>query len=229
MRVEPFTIGSYVHVVKRGARGMEIAREESDRRRFLKMLYLLNDKHFDKDWYFNKEAKGLYERPAHWPPREPVVEVSAFTLMPNHFHLILREIVDGGVSLFMKRLGQSLTKYYNEKYEEKGSIFQGSYRSKTIHDDTYLRYVAAYVLVKNVFELYPYGGLSSATKDFDSAWVWACAYNYSSLKSLFTKNEGSPIVSNDILEELFDSESFYSFSKDMILGGRWAEEESTFE
>jgi len=48
MRIEPFTAGSYVHVLKRGARGIDIVRDESDRWRFLRILFFMNDEYFDK-------------------------------------------------------------------------------------------------------------------------------------------------------------------------------------
>lgn len=222
MRVEPYDIGSYLHVIKRGARGMQIVRDLPDRWRFLRMLYLLNDTGFRPDWFFSKENESIFHRPPHWPTREPIVDLLAYTLMPNHFHLILREIKEGGSSLFMKRLGQSMTNYSNEKYKEHGSLFQGAYRSRTIAEDDYLRYVAAYVMVKNTFELYPDGGLQAGMENFDKVWDWAVEYKFSSLGDYSGNRSSSDILSQgNLLKEIFDSAMFKAYSRDVILGGKW--------
>ncbi len=229
MRVEPYSVGSYLHIVKRGARGLNIVRDESDRWRFLRMLFLLNDKHFSKNWIY-EDHRHVFSRPSSWPDREPLVEVLGYTLMPNHFHLLIQEISEGGVSLFMQRLGQSMTNHSNEKYEERGSLFQGAFRSKTIVEDEYLRYVAAYVMVKNTFELYPDGGLRSAIEDFEKAWSWAKDYNFSSLGDYSGVRKGSPILNNNnLLFNIFTPQSFKDYSKDVILGGKWVQGEKVLE
>jgi len=231
MRVEPYSVGSVLHVVKRGARGLNIVRDDADRWRFLKMLYLLNDSHFDKNWVYSKEAKKVFTRPVHWPRRQPIVCIHAFTLMPNHFHLLLGEVVEGGISLFMKRLGQSMTNYFNEKYHEKGSIFQGSYRSQTVDSDEYLRYVTVYILAKNTMELFPSGGLVQAQKDFDSAWEWGRSYKFSSLRDYATEegNFTSPIVDPKLIQGIFSPKEFKQFSKDMLFSDKYEPERPVLE
>lgn len=222
MRVEPYTVGSYLHVIKRGARGVNIVRDEQDRWRFLKMLYLLNDAHFNSDWFFDKDNNSIFHRPVHWPVRDPIIDILAYTLMPNHFHLILREKQQGGLTTFMKRLGQSMTNYSNEKYGENGSLFQGAFRSKTIDQDDYLRYVAAYVMVKNTFELYPEGGLQSGVENFDKVWEWSVQYDFTSLGDYSGYRNSSEVLANDnLLKDIFDPVSFKSYSRGVILGGKW--------
>lgn len=220
MRVEPHMVGSYVHVVKRGARGLPITGDLPDKRRFLRLLFYMNDRFLDDNWN-RVPGQDKFSRSAEWPEREPLVAVLAHTLMPNHMHLILRETQESGIAAFMQKIGQSMTNHYNEKYHETGSIFQGSYRGRTIADDTYLRYVSAYVMVKNVFELYPKGGLRGGTEHFDDAWQWAITYPFSSLGD-FVGKRLSPILDNDILGEIFPTNrEFKDFARDVILGGKW--------
>ena len=80
----------------------------------------------------------------------------------------------------------------NRKYVEKGSLFQGSYRGRTVSDGRHLNYLAFYILVKNTLEMYP-GGLMAAHADFDAAWEWASKYRFSSLRDYITKTT-SPIT-----------------------------------
>ncbi|MES2059716.1 MAG: transposase [Patescibacteria group bacterium] len=220
MRVEPFTVDSYVHALKRGARGLEITGDKADKWRFLRLLFYMNDERDHEWWERDTEGLQFLEWPSDWPARKPIVKILCYTLMPNHFHIILKEIKEGGISKFMKKIGGSMSKHFNEKYQSKGSIFQGSYKSRTIDDDRYIRYLAAYIMVKNTFELYPSGGLAGAQKNFDVAWEWAITYEFSSLADYCGKRE-SVIIDKDILGEIFTEKSFKSFSQDLVLGGKW--------
>ncbi len=180
MRIEPFGVGSVIHVIQRGGRGGEIIRDENDRRRFLRSLFYLNDTHADEYWHRATSRVPLYERPAHWPERQPLVRILALTLLSNHFHLLLQEIGEGGTTKFMQRLCGSMSMCFNRKYSEKGSLFQGSYHARTVSGDAHFNYLAFYILVKNTLEMYP-GGLRRALANFDEAWRWALAYPFSSL------------------------------------------------
>lgn len=225
MRVEPYIVGSYVHVIKRGARGVAITGDEADKWRFIRSLFYMNDEYFDPNWERASKDVGFLYRPESWPERKPLVLILSHTLMPNHMHLLLKEIKKGGITLFMKKLGQSMTNHFNEKYEQRGSLFQGSYKSKTIGKDEYLRYAAAYIMVKNVFELYPRGGLSGAMKNFEQAWQWAITYPFSSLGDYAGVRE-SAIVDKELLGEIYAKpQEFKKFARDVILGGKWRQVE----
>lgn len=218
MRVEPFGLDSFVHVVKRGARGEHITRDTLDRKRFAKLLYYLNDEFRSDFWEEDLGKRPMFERPEHWPNRKPLVKVIAWTLMPNHFHLLLQEIQDGGISRFMQSVCGSMSRHFNEKYDERGSLFQGSYRGRTIDTDRYLRWVISYILVKNVFELYP-GGYDRAVREFHSAWKWGVEkYPFSGLREVICSQEPS-IIDVGMFRDFFKSSvDFKLCSRDMILG-----------
>ena len=204
-----------MHVVKRGARGLEIVRDKHDKQRFVESLFYLNDSFIDENWKQNIRILPRFVRPEHWPDYEPLVHVLAWTLMPNHFHLLLREIQEGGIGRFMQRLCVSMSASSNAKYGESGSIFQGPYKSKTVDEDTYLRYLAFYIQVKNVLELRP-GGLIRALAEFDEAWNWAVAYPYSSLGA-YVKKVDSPTINDMLLSEIFpDRNAFKKEAQEML-------------
>ncbi len=77
--------------------------------------------------------------------KNKLVNIIAYCLNPNHFHLILEQVVDGGISNFMKRLGGGYTNYFNEKEKRSGSLFQGVFKAAYIDSNEYLLYVSAYV------------------------------------------------------------------------------------
>ncbi|HBV00904.1 MAG TPA: hypothetical protein DEF00_00725 [Candidatus Taylorbacteria bacterium] len=223
MRVEPRAVGSYVHALKRGARGLPITKDTSEQWRFVRLLFYMNDVYSNDDWERETNGIGMFGRPDSWPERNPLVKILAWTLMQNHFHLLLKEIKDRGISKFMQKLGNSMSTYANLKHKEKGSLFQGAYKSRTVMEDRYLRYLAPYIMVKNVFELYP-GGYKRAVAEFDRAWQWALTYSYSSLAD-YVNNRESPITDNDILGEIFSSpREFRTCARDMVLSRRFEDE-----
>ena len=76
---------------------------------------------------------------------EKLVEVISYCLNPNHFHLILKQLKDGGISEFVKRLSGGYTGYFNYKYKRNGVLFQGKFKSIYIDSNEYLLYLSAYV------------------------------------------------------------------------------------
>jgi len=217
MRKEPYGVDSIVHVIHRGTRGVPIVRDEEDKMRFLLMLAHFNDEHQPLNWFrdISDPNLSLFERSGVWPEQRKLVHIIAFCLLDNHFHLLLKEIREGGISKFMQRLGTGMSYRYNLKYEERGSLFQGSFRSRTVDDDNYLQYVLAYIQLKNTLDMYE--GKIPPEKDFESAYTWACSYPYSSLGDHVGKFE-RPIIEKDFLADIFSPAEFKEFSKDFLEG-----------
>lgn len=218
MRVQPHTVGSIVHVLKRGARGLPIVRNNSDRIRFARLLYLLNDTHQDINWKSNSTVQmALFKRPSQWPEPEPLVRILCWVLMSNHFHLLMEELLEGGTAKFMQRVCGSMSAHANAKYGEKGSLFQGGYKGVTVSSDRHLQYLVPYITVKNVFELYP-GGLDKARRNFDAAWKWGTQqYAFSSLPEHAGLRDW-PLIDKGAINELFPTTSdFIHNAREMLL------------
>ncbi len=134
-----FVPGGYYHIFNRGVDKRKIFLDEGDQQYFLDNLIILNrsgqskskvDKHARQR---EKQKASLYE---------PIVEIVALALLPNHFHLLLKEIIPGGITKFMQKLGTSYSRFFNEKYERSGALFQGRFKAKDVAD---LVAVSAYV------------------------------------------------------------------------------------
>lgn len=226
MRKEPFTVGSFVHVYNRGNRKQPIVCDTNDRRRFLQMLYYFNNE-FSPDnifreirdlWKFDfhNDFHGKFFWPESWPARKPIVKIISFSLLDNHFHLLLKEIREGGITMFMRKIGTSMTNYFNTKYQEKGRLFQGSYRARRIDNDEYLKYLSVYIQVKNPFELY-FGNIKEAVKNFDKAFNSTIANPYCSLAD-YMEDKEPIIIEKDILGEIFSSPDEYkNFARECII------------
>jgi len=222
MRREPFTIGSYVHVVKRGARGLSIFKNENDFWRGLLMLCHFNDEFHSDNWFrdlMDEKIANTLERSKNWPRKTPLVSILAFTFLDNHFHLLLKEIKNGGIATFMNKIGKGMTQSFNLKYpNNRGSIFQGPYQSRTISTDSYFKCVAMYIMIKNGFEMHP-RGYDYAVDNFEKAYDWAKMYPFSSLMDYSGNQDFRQIIDKDLLGEIFPTElSLKSFASDYIHG-----------
>ena len=74
-----------------------------------------------------------------------LVEIFAYCMMPNHFHLVVRQKEENGIATFMKKLTTAYSMYFNTKYEHSGTLFQGRFKSRHIGTEAYFRYIFAYV------------------------------------------------------------------------------------
>lgn len=143
----PFVQGQYYHLYNHAVEDLDIICDEADADRFVLGLKVFNSK---------SPIGSIYEQSVLDPDfktkfrsSEPLVSLLCYCLNPNHFHLIVEPIIDGGVSEFMKRVGGGFTMYYNEKYKRKGVLFRGTFKSRHINSDNYLLRASAYVNLNN--------------------------------------------------------------------------------
>ncbi len=96
-----------------------------------------------------------------------LVEIIAYCLNPNHFHLILKQISDKGIEKFMQKIGTSYTLYFNNKNKRSGALFQGRFKSKHIDTNEYLLYLSAYINLNNKIHNIPDDKMSiSSIKEY---------------------------------------------------------------
>lgn len=114
---------------------------------------------------------------------EALVDVGAFCLMPNHFHLLVREGEEGNISLFMKKLSTAYVMYFNKKYDRTGSLFEGRFKSEHASDDRYLKYLFAYIHL-NPVKLIDSKWKTDGIRNRATAYKFIHNYEYSSYPSL---------------------------------------------
>ena len=206
-----------MHVTKRGGRGLAIVSNNHDRERFRRLLYHMNDHYADDAWESDTARLGPFERPAHWPRKEPLVDLLAFTLLTNHFHILVRARSEGSVGKFIKRVTASMSKYHNAKYKTVGSLFQGSYTGRTVDEEKYLQYVAGYIMIKNTLELRP--RVSNRNSDnFNEAWKWITECPWSSLGH-YAQKTVMPEIEDAILKKIFPNyEELKKYGREYLAG-----------
>src|SRR3989338_8132300 len=106
------------HVYNRGVDGRTIFMEDKDYLRFIHSLYEFNDRAPALSYSLLFKRKEILNKPE--TTRQLLVHILCFCLMPNHYHLILRQTTDDGIPKFMQKLGTGYTMYFNEKYKRSG-------------------------------------------------------------------------------------------------------------
>jgi len=140
MRKETILTGEYYHVYNRGVDKRNIFNNKSDLSRFVECVSEFNT--IDGIGSLTnlrktpKESKAL---------SEPLVAVVTYCFNPNHFHFILKQLVDGGIAKFMQKLQGGYTYYFNVRNTRTGSLFQGTFKSHLISNDNYFRKMLGYV------------------------------------------------------------------------------------
>jgi putative transposase len=169
-----FSEGEFYHVYNRGNSKQVIFNSHNDHTRFMRILYLSNSHTQFKIKYLERE-EFIFEQ------GQPLVAIGAYCLMPNHFHILVTPLVEGGVSKFMQKLTTGYSMYYNNKYERTGTLFEGKFKARWVDSDQYLKYLYAYIHLNPVKLIDP-TWKEEGIKDPSAAFDFAISYKYSSLK-----------------------------------------------
>src|SRR3989344_8672090 len=132
----PLVTDSFYHIYNRGVEKRIIFQNSKDYQRFLETInfYRLHPTPRKLSTHIKFNFPPI---PKHML-QNPLIEVICFCLMPNHFHLLLRQLTDNGITEFMRRISDSFTRYFNTKYERVGPLLQGPFKAKVIESDEYL-------------------------------------------------------------------------------------------
>lgn len=166
IRKTPFENGQFYHVFNRGVDKRIIFADRHDMGRFFKGLIEFNTVDPIGSLYENS-FRQLGGETAKLPVPERLVNIIAYCLNPNHYHLVLEQLTDGGISEFMKRIG-GYTWYFNNKHERSGSLFQGVFKAEHIDSNEYLLHVSAYVNLNN--RVHQLGGETAKLVESKSSW-----------------------------------------------------------
>lgn len=173
----PFSPGEYYHIYTRGVEKRKIFLNKKDYERFVALLYVMNqsDNFVFRDFLRTKKLSDIFNEPR----KSPIVSVVAYCLMPNHFHLILQEYEEGGISKFMSKVLTSYSMYFNIKYKRSGSLFMHPFRSKHINNDSYYLYIYSYIHL-NPISLIESAWKEVEIKDYKKVEKFLNGYLYSS-------------------------------------------------
>ena len=148
-RLVPLVTDQYYHVFNRGVEKRSLFLDRRGYKRLLEtLIYYQQINPPSKFSLSHKRTTNVSK----------MVEVVSYCLMPNHFHLLLKQVTENGISTFLRKSLNSYTKYFNIKYERVGPLFQGQFKAVRIETDEQLIHVSRYIhlnpvvghLVKNL-------------------------------------------------------------------------------
>lgn len=193
-RLTPFINENYYHIFNRGVEKRKIFLNDEDYQHFLQTLYYYQfsgpkprfstHKRF-RSQNFNKNPK--------------IIEIICYCLMPNHFHLLIKQTKTNGTQEFVRKLSNSYTKYFNTKHQRVGHLFQGTFKAVPVETDEQLIHVSRYI------HLNPY--VSGLTKDLET-------FPYSSYKD-FVQETKNGLCNPELILNLFkNTKNYKEFVKD---------------
>lgn len=208
-----FVNQNFYHIYNRGVEKRIIFFDEEDYIRFIYYLYELNDKNLIVNTSFsNRKIKIDSAVPN--TAKDQLVEILCFCLMPNHFHLLLKQIQDGGISLFLQKLCLAYAGYFNKKYERVGGLFQGAFKAKLVDKTEYINHLFYYILTNPIEIIEPHWK-EKGIKNFYKTKKFLSFYKWSSYKDLIeNKPNFSFVTDKKIIAEIFGKpQEFKQFIK----------------
>ncbi len=136
-----FSEDEFYHVYNRGVEKRKIFMSGHDYERFMALLYVANSSNtLQLSDFRHKRRLELFVMPR----TSTLVDIGAYCLMPNHFHLLIREKKQGGISTFMLKLGTAYSMYFNKKYQRSGPLFSKPFKATHVTRDVHLRHLFVY-------------------------------------------------------------------------------------
>ena len=198
--------GEIFHILNRGVEKRKIFFAEKDRFRF---AYNLQDFNNTKEALPYPRRCQLREREGRtvghrtsYNMGEKLVTLLCWSFLPNHVHNLVQEKIDGGASVFSKKIFGGYTKYINELYDRSGVLFQGGSKIIRVTKDPHFDYLPFYIMA-NPIELIEPGWREGGIKSPEKVMDFLENYRWSSLPDLIGKENFPGIVNKDLFYELF--------------------------
>lgn len=146
-RIVPLITGEIYHIFNRGTEKRVIFTQPKDYRRFKKILY-----YYQFQGPKPKFSEFSLSNPNSFNPAtdNKLVEIFCYCLMPNHFHLLIKQLKNKGISIFLSQISNSYTKYFNTKYSRVGSLLQGTFKSVFVESDEQFTHLSRYIHINPV-------------------------------------------------------------------------------
>jgi len=194
MKSNQFVNNEFYHIYCRGVEKRRIFSDKRDYQRFLLSLEVFNAEGLT--WISNKFSPEV-DLPKF--SDDNLVDISSYCLMPNHYHLLLRQKVDNGITKFMRKINTGYTMYFNLKNERTGRLFESRFKSVHVDSDRYLKHLWNYIHL-NPLDLINKDWRSGEFEDTELTLRFIKDYPWSSYKFFDNSTIKSNILNKDILD-----------------------------
>jgi len=192
---------SYFHILNRGIEKNKIFFCKNDYRRFILGLYRFNEKNgairMPRNKYF---FVGLQKQ------EEKLVEILKWTLMPNHYHLFVKEKIPGGAVEFAKRIGNGYTKYINIKNNRSGYLFQNAAKIIRVEENAHFLYLPVYIDL-NIIDIVEHKWKEDGIKNKIKVKDFLKNYKWSSYSDTIGIKNFPEIINLELFYDIFDTDA----------------------
>jgi putative transposase len=194
-----FSTGEFYHLYNRGNNKATIFISDADKNRFIKLLFACNS---DRPLIFKTIQSLTLDKIERG---DTLIDIGAYCLMPNHFHLLIHEKKEGGASLFMQKLTTAYSMYLNKRYNRTGKPFEGTFRATHADTDEYLKYLFSYIHLNPVKLIDPEWKERGIT-DNNKARTHLAEYRHSSyLDYIHAPRAETAILNREVFPEYFEA------------------------
>ena len=203
-RKDILSIGEYYHVFNKSIAGFALFNNLKDLSRALNILSFYKYSQTMRYSFYqrlNIEDKLEYLKNIH--KKNPCVDIIAYAFMPNHYHLILKQLTENGIKTYISNFQNSYAKFYNIKYDRLGTVFLSPFKAKHISTDNELLHISRYIHLNPVTAyIIEFPGLKS--------------YPNNSFKEYLSKSKSDLINTNIVLNLSGSRERYQQFVKDRV-------------
>lgn len=202
------------HALSRGVDKRKIFADNKDYFRFIHDLFEFNNQDWvNSTFYIFNKSNDIASRNIETKrkPRKLLVDVLAFCLMPNHYHLLLRPLVENGISRFMKKLNMGYAKYFNIKHKRTGALFEGRYKSILIKNESHFIHIPFYIHC-NPLDLVTPEWRERKIEHYRKAENFLKSYRWSSNLDYCGERNFPSVTNRDFLLQYFGGEDKYKKS-----------------
>ncbi|WKZ26194.1 MAG: transposase [Candidatus Paceibacterota bacterium] len=201
----------FYHVLNRGVDKRNIFLDNKDYLRFIHDLFEFNDQNWVNNSLYRfskiKDIASPYIEKTR-QKRKLLVNLNAFCLMPNHYHLLISSKIDYGISKFMKKVNMGYAKYFNEKYERKGALFESRYKRVLVENDAHFIHLPYYIHL-NPLDLTAPEWREGKLKDYRQAINFLGSYRWSSHLDYLGEKNFPSVTQRDFMLDFFGGTDGY--------------------
>lgn len=208
------TNGEIYHIYNRGVEKRRVFLNDEDRFRFIHDLFEFNDVEPAPNLAYHighKQSKEVGLPKVGRKKRRLIVELMAFCLMHNHYHLIVRQKIDNGITEFMRKLGTGYTNYFNQKYQRVGPLFQGKYKIVHLITEAHFIHLPYYVHLNPLDFITP-SWRERKIENYKETISFLKKYRWSSLPDYLGEANFPSVTQRDFLMHFFDGPKNYQKS-----------------
>lgn len=198
------------HVLSRGVDKRKIFLNDKDRFRFVHNLFEFNnqDNVLNNTYFFGNAGTIDVRRRYNKKKRKLLVDVHAFCLMDNHYHLLISSKIENGIPKFMKKINMGYSKYFNIKYDRSGALFEGRHKKILIREEAHFIHLPYYIHL-NPLDYIASEWRNRKIKDFKKSIDFINSYRWSSHLDYTGKNNFPSVTQRNFLLGFFGGDKKY--------------------